>query len=83
MANLSYVLYRLLDFYQILIIVEVALSWFRIGRDGVIADIQAVLRRLVEPYLGIFRRFVPPMGGLDFSPVVALLALQLVERIIL
>ncbi|ADK68199.1 protein of unknown function YGGT [Olsenella uli DSM 7084] len=83
MANLSYVLYRLLDFYQILIIVEVALSWFRIGRDGVVADIQAVLRRLVEPYLGIFRRFVPPMGGLDFSPVVALLALQLVERIIL
>ena len=81
MANLSYVLYRLLDFYQILIIVEVALSWFRIGRDGVVADIQAVLRRLV--YLGIFRRFVPPMGGLDFSPVVALLALQLVERIIL
>lgn len=83
MANLSYVLYRLLDFYQILIIVEVALSWFRIGRDGVVADIQAVLRRLVEPYLGIFRRFVPPMGGLDFSPAVALLALQLVERIIL
>ena len=83
MANLSYVLYRLLDFYQILIIVEVALSWFRIGRDGVVADIQAVLRRLVEPYLGIFRRFVPPMGGLDFSPVVALLAIQLVERIIL
>lgn len=83
MANLSYVLYRLLDFYQILIIVEVALSWFRIGRDGVVADIQAVLRRLVEPYLDIFRRFVPPMGGLDFSPVVALLALQLVERIIL
>ena len=82
MANLSYVLYRLLDFYQILIIVEVALSWFRIGRDGVVADIQAVLRRLVEPYLGIFRRFVPPMGGLDFSPVVALLALQLVERIL-
>ncbi|MDY0324335.1 MAG: YggT family protein [Candidatus Carbobacillus sp.] len=28
---------------------------------------------LVEPYLGIFRRFIPPIGMLDFSPIVAFL----------
>jgi YggT family protein len=31
---------------------------------------------LTGPYLRIFRRFIPPLGRLDFSPVVALLTLQ-------
>jgi uncharacterized protein YggT (Ycf19 family) len=30
--------------------------------------------------LGIFRRFIPPMGGIDFSPIVALLVLRLVAN---
>ena len=33
--------------------------------------------------LNLFRRFIPPMGGIDFSPVVAIIALQLVQRLVL
>jgi uncharacterized protein YggT (Ycf19 family) len=34
------------------------------------------LRDVTEPYLGLFRRFIPPMGAIDLSPIVAILVLQ-------
>jgi uncharacterized protein YggT (Ycf19 family) len=36
------------------------------------------LRDVVEPYLSIFRRFIPPIGPIDVSPIVAVLVLQFV-----
>ena len=36
------------------------------------------LRDVCEPYLGIFRRFIPPIGPIDVSPIVAILVLQFV-----
>jgi uncharacterized protein YggT (Ycf19 family) len=35
------------------------------------------LRDVSEPYLRIFRRFIPPIGPLDISPIVAILVLQI------
>jgi YggT family protein len=40
------------------------------------------LRDVSEPYLRIFRRFIPQIGGFDFSPILALIVLGLVERIV-
>jgi YggT family protein len=36
------------------------------------------LRDVCEPYLAIFRRFIPPIGPVDVSPIVAILVLQFV-----
>jgi YggT family protein len=36
------------------------------------------LRDVTEPYLGLFRRFIPPIGPIDISPIVAILLLQFV-----
>jgi uncharacterized protein YggT (Ycf19 family) len=36
------------------------------------------LRDVTEPYLGLFRRFIPPIGPVDVSPIVAILLLQVV-----
>jgi len=41
------------------------------------------LRDVVEPYLGLFRRFIPPIGPIDVSPIVAILVLQIVGRLII
>ena len=41
------------------------------------------LRDVCEPYLGIFRRFIPPIGPIDVSPIVAILLLQIVGGIII
>jgi YggT family protein len=40
------------------------------------------LRDVSEPYLSIFRRFIPPLGPLDLSPMVATIVLWLVGGII-
>jgi YggT family protein len=44
--------------------------------------ILSFLRDVSEPYLRIFRRFIPPIGPLDISPIVAILVLQVVGRIV-
>jgi YggT family protein len=41
------------------------------------------LRDVTEPYLGLFRRFIPPIGPVDVSPIVAILLLQIVGSIII
>jgi uncharacterized protein YggT (Ycf19 family) len=38
------------------------------------------LRDVCEPYLGLFRRFIPPIGPIDISPIVAILLLSIVGR---
>ncbi len=35
------------------------------------------LRDVTEPYLRIFRRFIPPIGAIDFSPLIAVLVLRI------
>jgi YggT family protein len=76
-------LMRLFDFYQILIVVWCILSWFPIPREGIVHDIVAAVDALVSPYINLFRRLIPPFGGLDFSPILAIIVLGLIERLIL
>ena len=52
-------------------------------QGGLLQDIAAVLDRVCGPWRNLFRRFIPPMGGVDFSPVIAIIALQLVQRLVL
>lgn len=73
---------RLFDFYQILIIVWCILSWLPTPRDGVLSDVVGAIDTLVSPYINLFRRFLPPFGGIDFSPILAVVVLQLIERFI-
>jgi YggT family protein len=67
------------QFYIILIIAYVLMSWLPMNGET-IREVYRVLGSLVEPYLGVFRRFIPPMGGMDFSPIVAILVLQFAVR---
>ena len=40
------------------------------------------LRDVCEPYLSIFRRFIPPLGPLDLSPMIAIILLAVVGNVI-
>lgn len=78
---------RLLDLYGYLIIAYVIMSWFvTTNRSGLVADIYRVLASVCEPYVGLFRRLLPPIAvgsaGLDLSPLVALVVLQIVAFIV-
>lgn len=81
MFNLGAVVAQVVELYIFLIVGYVLLSWFPVS--GVFADIHRVLATLVEPYLGLFRRIIPPIGMLDISPIVAILVLQILTGIVL
>lgn len=77
----------LLDLYGFFIIVYIVLSWVvATNRSGLAADVYRVLGSICEPYVGLFRRVVPTLsvggGGLDLSPVVALLVLRIVGNLV-
>ena len=76
-------LWRLIDIYQLIILVECILSWFAPSMGGVVRDIYEALKRLTEPFLGIFRRAMPDTGiGIDFSPVIAIVILDILKRLL-
>ncbi len=62
--------------YTLLILAAVILSWMRAPRSGALAGIASGVQSLTLPYLRLFRRLVPPLGRLDLSPMVAVIALQ-------
>lgn len=68
---------RVIGFYLILIVVYVLMSWFR--PRGFLFEVFHVVGTVVEPYIGLFRRFIPPVGQVDFSPVAAILVLQILR----
>ena len=73
---------RLFDIYGWLIVIWCILSWVPRTGSGFFEDLRAAIAPLVEPFIGLFRRFIPPVMGVDFSPVVAILALSLIERLL-
>ena len=72
----------LLDIYSYVIIASALISWVSPDPRN---PIVLFLRQVTEPVLAPVRRLLPPWktGGLDFSPVIVLIAIQFVERVIL
>jgi YggT family protein len=82
MIQIILILQQILNLYCFLIIVWVLLSWFG-NAQGVVRDIYQLLDKVVGPYVRIFKRLIPPLGGFDFSPLAALLVLQIVGGFLL
>ena len=83
MLSLKYLIVSLSDAYSMIIFIYVMLSWFPTDR-GILADINNVLARICDPYLNLFKRLIPPIGGMvDVTPIVALLVLQFAVSFIL
>lgn len=40
------------------------------------------VREITDIYLDVFRRFIPPFGGLDFSPIIAIIVLQIIQSVV-
>lgn len=67
-------------FYSLLIIIRIFLTWIP-TIDWEKQPVKAV-REVTDAYLDIFRRVIPPFGGLDFSPIVAIIALQIIQTFV-
>lgn len=69
--------------YFLLIFAYILMSWIRIPYSIWGNRIQRFLYDVVEPYLRIFRRFIPPLGPLDISPIVAIFVLWIVSGLVI
>lgn len=68
------IFFRVISF---LVIIDVLLSYFMSPYHPV----RSFLDRIVDPLLNPIRRFVPAIGGLDFSPLVLIILLQILESV--
>ena len=68
--------------YVLVIFAYILTSWVRMPYSPWLNRIQRFLYDVCEPYLRIFRRLLPSFGAFDFSPIVAVFALVLLNRVI-
>jgi uncharacterized protein YggT (Ycf19 family) len=67
--------------YLLAIFLYIILSWFRVPYS--LQPVHRFLYDVCEPYLGLWRRLLPiRFGPLDFTPIIAILALVLVSRVV-
>ncbi|MFS0861410.1 YggT family protein [Fredinandcohnia sp. 179-A 10B2 NHS] len=77
MALVIYILSKALEIYSYALIIYILMSWFPNARESAIGQF---LTRICEPYLEPFRRFIPPLGMIDISPIVGILVLNFAGR---
>jgi YggT family protein len=73
--------------YTVLIFIRVLMSWFtRIPYNVWLMRVLDFVRETTDPYLNLFRRFVPMVrigpGALDLSPIVAVIVLLVVQAVV-
>ena len=69
--------------YGLAILLYILTSWVRLPYSPTLNRIQRFLYDVCEPYLRIFRRFLPSFGGFDLSPIIALIVLEVVSSIVI
>jgi len=78
MISIRFVIIKLLNIYSILIILRAVISWFS---PDPFNPLYNLLIRLTEPVLGRIRRLLPS-SGIDFSPFIALILIELIANLI-
>jgi YggT family protein len=73
--------------YILLIFAHIVVGWlFAFGLhppySRVFNAVLGFLRDVCEPFLRIFRRLIPGMGAFDFSPIIAIIVLEIVNKVV-
>ncbi|PCI99246.1 MAG: hypothetical protein COB14_06495 [Alphaproteobacteria bacterium] len=85
---LFWIISFLAKLYILVIIAQVAMSWL-IAFDIVNADNDAavrlttLLKKLTDPVFTPLRKYIPPMGGMDFTPLIVILSLQFIPYLLI
>ena len=71
-----------LNVYTLLIIAWIVLSYFRLPYNRFTAISRTFLEDTVQPFVGLFRRLLPRVGMFDFSPMLAIISLQIAGSVL-
>ncbi|ALS76818.1 hypothetical protein AUC31_17035 [Planococcus rifietoensis] len=66
-----------INIYFYILIISVFMSWVPSIKESAFGQ---MISRITDPYLDIFRRFIPPIGMIDISPIVAIFFLSLASQ---
>ncbi len=67
-----------ISIYLVLLLIRVLLTWF--PNVNWYSQPFAGLSQITDPYLNLFRAVLPPMGGIDFSPMLGFFVLTFIQR---
>lgn len=79
--GIIYGINNIFNLYFFLIILRIFLSWIPSIRWE--NNPWKTIRAVTDIYLDLFRRIIPPFNGLDFSPIIAMLVLQIIQYIVI
>jgi YggT family protein len=87
MNPILWLILTILNIYFWILIAMVVMSWlvaFSIinNHNNVVRQVSYALYRLTEPVLAPIRRFLPDLGGIDISPIIAIIALQFIRVLV-
>lgn len=68
------------EVYSWLLVARILLTWFPVDPYN---PLVRWIARVTDPFLNIFRGLLPPFGMIDFSPVLAFLALRIVHSVVI
>ncbi len=80
MANILLMLYKAIELYTWVLIARILLTWLP-SIDWYKQPFR-LLAEITDPLLSIFRGIIPPLGGLDLSPILLFVALNIVQGIL-
>jgi YggT family protein len=69
--------------YGLVILAYIVTAWLRLPYSPTLNRIQRFLYDVCEPYLRLFRRLLPATGAIDFSPILAFIALGVIDRLLI
>jgi len=80
MSQFVYIINLVFQILSLAIIARALISWFPISPHH---PVVIFLNQITEPFLAPLRRLLPTAGGVDLSPLVAIILLQVIERVLI
>jgi len=71
------------ELYVVILFVRAILSWFPYDPNSPLNPVRRVVFAVTEPVLAPFRRIIPPIGMIDISFLVAIIAVEVFVRVVL
>lgn len=81
MTELFHFLSQLINFLMVLLFIRILMSWVAPRANWYNQPLKT-LHAVTEPVMSPFRALVPPMGGIDFSPMILFLVLGMLQRLL-
>jgi uncharacterized protein YggT (Ycf19 family) len=81
-SQLASFVYVFIWVYILLLFAYILTSWVRLPYRPWLNRVQRFLYDVCDPYLRLFRRFLPPLGPLDLSPMLGVITLIVIQQVL-